>query len=185
MAITYSSRQLIHPNLPCVSPCQCFVRYFNNTTHMLFWDVSIWAISHSRLTWINFSVGQRHGIWILMYQSVPSYRLLLRGTYQPMITSWGAKKNPLNWQPGLPGGYHQHKIILATTYQQSAEQSQQDTWLTQKNTACGVTARETNSIRDTRATNARVCHMRLGTSHKDRHSDNRARIKIRCAVYHW
>ena len=49
---------------------------------------------------------------------------------------------------------------MATTYQQSAEQNQQDTWLTQKNTACGATASETNSIRGTRATNARVCHMR-------------------------
>ena len=27
-----------------------------------------------------------------------------------------------------------------------------------------------------RPTNTRVCHMRLGTSHKDRHSDNRARF---------
>ena len=32
------------------------------------------------------------------------------------------------------------------------------------------------------ATNARVCYMRLATSHKDRHSDNRARTKIGCAV---
>ena len=78
----------------------------------------------------------------------------------------------------LPGGYHQHKIIVSTTYQQSAEQSKQDNWLPQKNTACGATASETNGIRGTRATKARVCHMRLGTSHTDRHSYNRARTKI-------
>ena len=58
------------------------------------------------------------------------------------------------------------------------------TWLTQKNTACGATTSETNGTRGTRATNTRVCHMRLSTSHKDRHSDNRARTKIRCAVCH-
>ena len=53
---------------------------------------------------------------------------------------------------------------MATAYQQSAEQSQQDNWFTQKNTACGATASETNGIRGTRATKARVCHMRLGTT---------------------
>ena len=47
--------------------------------------------------------------------------------------------------------------------------------LTQKNTACGTIASETNGIQGTGATNARVCHMGLGTSHKDRHSDNKAR----------
>ena len=31
-------------------------------------------------------IGQRHGRLILMCQSVPSYRLLPIGTYEPMIT---------------------------------------------------------------------------------------------------
>ena len=48
--------------------------------------------SHSSLTWTNFCFGQRHGTWILMWQSVLSYRLLPRRTYIPMITSWGANK---------------------------------------------------------------------------------------------
>ena len=39
----------------------------------------------------------------------------------------------------LSGGYHQHKIIVSTTYQQSAEQSKQDNWFTQKNTARAAT----------------------------------------------
>ena len=62
-----------------------------------------------------------------------------------MITSWGANKyhgltTTTTW------GYHQHKIIVAAKYQQSAEQSQQDTWFTEKNTACGDTASETSGI---------------------------------------
>ena len=47
---------------------------------------------HLRLTGTNLSHGQRHGRWILMCQSVPSYRLLPRGTYKPITTSWGANK---------------------------------------------------------------------------------------------
>ena len=52
------------------------------------------------------------------------------------------------------------------------------------NTACGATANETIGIRCTRANNARISYMRLGTSHKERHSYNRARTKIRCVVCH-
>ena len=69
------------------------------------------TISHSRLTWTNFSVGQRHGRWILMCQSVPSYRLLLWGTYQHISTSWGAKYHGLitrtTW--GLPSTQHYYR----------------------------------------------------------------------------
>ena len=68
--------------------------------------------------------------------------------------------NKLSWQP------HINKVQNKTT------------WLTQQNTACGATTSETNDIRGTRATHARVCHMCLDMWHKDRHSDNRARKKI-------
>ena len=72
--------------------------------------------SHSSLTRTNFSFGQGHGTWILMWQSVLSYRLLPRRTYRPMITSWGANKyyglttrtywgltinTNLSWQPRI------------------------------------------------------------------------------------
>ena len=64
---------------------------------------------------------------------------------------------------------------MATTCQQSAEQSQQDTWLTQTNTACGATASETNSIRGTRATNARR-HTKTGIQTIERVQRSAARF---------
>ena len=71
-----------------------------------------------------------------MCQSVPSYRLLPRGVYQPMITSWGANKyhgltTRTIW--GLPSTQHYRGNHIWT-------KCQQDTWLTQKNIACGATA---------------------------------------------
>ena len=65
---------------------------------------------------------------------------------------------------GITINYNQHEITVAATYQQSAEQSQQDTCLTQNNSTCDATASDTNGIRGTRATNAQAFQLRLGTS---------------------
>ena len=85
-----------------------------------------------------------------MCQSVPFYLLLPRGTYQTITTSWGANKyhgltTRTTWGLSSTQNYRGNHIST------KCRQSQQDTWLTQKNTACGATASETNSIRGTNA----------------------------------
>ena len=131
------------------------------------------TISHSCLTWTDFNVSKCAVLSVTTKRNISAYDYFMGSQQIPWTDN----------QLGLPGGYHQHKTIVATTYQQCAEKSKQDTWLTQKNTACGVTTSETNGIRGTRAAKARVCQVRLGTSHKDRHSDDRARVQRSAARF--
>ena len=129
------------------------------------------TISHKRRVWTNFSIGQRHGIWIVMCQSVPSYRLQARGTYQPMIIS-REPTNITDWRSELPNycGNHtstQWRIKPAIDWAYSKEHCMRRHRKWDK--------RYTMHSRDQRS--AQACHVRLGTSHKDSHSNNRTRTK--------
>jgi hypothetical protein len=64
---------------------------------------------------------------------------------------------------------------MTVTCQQVAEQqSEQDTWPTQENTARGATGNGTNGLRNPRAIDTKVYYLRLGIVHQEQYPNNRA-----------
>ena len=128
-------------------------------------------------TWqMDFNVSKCAVLSVTTKRNISAYDYFMRSQQIPWTDN----------QLGLPGGYHQHKTIVAPTqpHINKVQNKASKTLGLLKRTLRAAQPQVRHGTRGTRAANARDCHMRLGTSRKDRHSNNRARTKIRCAVSH-